>query len=160
MYPTSFWWHLHVCGTMLVTFWRIRHGFNRIFYIWAPFFCLLAWFFWKCASCLSRNHNSRYRHKALKIKNLTFSTSARPRYAYFSYDVRPCRPLGHSKKAFKTNNFSTFSLLGPTKPPHIGIKLAIEPVSDPLFIFRRSFSPFFIRMCSPPTQEAQFSRSA
>ena len=38
MYPTSFWWHLHVCDTMLVTFWRIRHDFNRIFYILALFF--------------------------------------------------------------------------------------------------------------------------
>ena len=45
MYPTSFWWHLHVCDTMLVTFWRIRHGFNRIFYIWAPFFLFVGMIF-------------------------------------------------------------------------------------------------------------------
>ena len=37
MYPTSFWWHLHVCDIMLVTFWCIQHDFNRIFYIWASF---------------------------------------------------------------------------------------------------------------------------
>ena len=40
MYPTSFWWHLHVCDTMLMTCWRIRHDFNSIFYIWASFFPL------------------------------------------------------------------------------------------------------------------------
>ena len=38
MYPTSFWWHLHVCDIMLVTFSCIRHDFNSIFYIWASFF--------------------------------------------------------------------------------------------------------------------------
>ena len=132
MYATLCWWHFDVSDMVLIAF--STFGLH--------FFCLLAWFFWKCASCLSRNHNSRYRHKAFKIKNLTFSTSALPRYAYFSYDFRPYRPLGPSKKAFKTDTFSTFSLFGPTKPPHIGIKFAIERFSDPIFIFGRSFSFF------------------
>ena len=65
-------------------------------------------------------------------------------------------PLDPSKKHTKTYIKSTFPLFGPTKPPHIGIKLAIERFSDPIFIFRPSFSPFFMKMCSPPTQEAQF----
>ena len=75
MYPTSFWWHLHVCGTMLVTFWRIRHDLNSIFYMLATFVYYL---FWKCAPRMHRKHNSRWRHKAVLIKNLTFSTSPAP----------------------------------------------------------------------------------
>ena len=38
----------------------------------------------------------------------------------------------------------------------ICIKLAIERLSDPIFIFRLYFFTSFIKMCSPPTQEPQF----
>ena len=68
MYPTSCWWHLHVCDTMLVTFWRIRHDFNRFVLHAGITFSL---FVWKCAPRLHRKHNSRWRHKAFLIKKKT-----------------------------------------------------------------------------------------
>ena len=40
MYPTSFWWHLHVCDIMLVTFWCIRHDFNPFFMFGHHFFII------------------------------------------------------------------------------------------------------------------------
>ena len=38
-----------------------------------------SWFFWNCAPRLHGKHNSRYRHKAFLMKNLTFSTSKCPK---------------------------------------------------------------------------------
>ena len=114
MYPTSFWWHLHVCDTMLVTFWRIRHDFNRIFYMLATFVLL---FFWKCAPRLHRKHNSRWRHKAFLIKNLTFSTSELPVLDKSSALLGYFGLLWPSKKTYKNMwFFRHFRFSAPSSP--------------------------------------------
>ena len=64
------------------------------------------------------------------------------------------RSLGPSKSSGKTNGFSTFSLFGPTKPPHICIILAISCLEAHLF----SVLLLFWSLFQPKTTYFQFTK--
>ena len=94
------------------------------------FWQLCLWFFWKCAPCQCRKHNSRYRHKAFYIKNLTFPTTSRRA-------VRSLRILFASltlqKMLQKPTLFQHFRFLAPPNPH-------IYPSHLPCTVFRLLFS--------------------
>ena len=122
MYPTSFWWHLHVCDTMLVTFWRIRHDFNRIFYI------LATCFYYFSENVLPARTGSTIRDDGIKhfwSKIALFRRAQPPQPGSAGAAAGSYFEPWPSNNNGKTNGFSTFSLFGPIKPPYIAIILAI-----------------------------------
>ena len=71
---------------------------------------------------------------------------------YFGWGSRG--PLDPSKKALKTNGFSTFPLFSPTKPEHIRIILAISCLEAHLLSFCSLFGRFFTKK---PSSQLLFS---
>ncbi len=69
-----------------------------------------------CFSPSLGEHYFANRHKGISLEKLPFLD--------LTPSVTAKCPLALSKNGFKTNTFSTFSPLGPTKPPHI-LTLAI-----------------------------------
>ena len=63
----------------------------------------------------------------------TFSTKKRSGPIETLHSLIPLGSLDPSKSSGKTNGFSTFSVFGPPKPPHICIILAISCLEANLF---------------------------
>ena len=99
MCPTPFWRYFDVSYIIVAprfTFWR-----------------LVSWFVRKCAPCLGREPNSKSRHKAVYIKNLTLSTSKRPRLTQLLFFLAPPWPSWPFKKSFKNQHFFSIFAFGP-----------------------------------------------
>jgi hypothetical protein len=82
-------------------------------------------FLQKCAPRSGRKHNFQSRYEAVLINKSFFRRQNRPGSPGLSYCWRTHAPLDPSKNSGKTNEISTFSLFGPTRPAHRGIKVAI-----------------------------------
>ena len=67
----------------------------------------------------------------------------------FTYSWHPLGSLETSKSNGKTHGFSTFSLFGPTKPPHICIILAISCLEAHLFSVLLLFWPRSLKASKP-----------
>ncbi len=105
--------------------------------------------------CASRRVEAPTKQQTLQtLKPLNKPTRGRvyppptPSHRHFSlspwHSWNALRSLDPSKSSGKTNGFSTFSLFGPTKPPHICIILAISCLEAHLFSVLLLFWSLFL----------------